>query len=227
MNRFPLTIPQQGLWSGHLLNDDKAMFNTAECIAFDGKVEAAVLAAALAKAVGECEALKGHFEDDKEAVCFVSHELPLAYEEISLEHDDETLARAWAWADLRRRHVPDELALNANLIFLVDRADAVRARGVADALRAVDVQPINIAGCPPNPINFVGTVVHLLTQGEPPELDSHRRPKMFFGRTVHDKCERRKYFDKGQFALSFASEEARQGSRSPVLLHPSEVTLAA
>ena len=30
MNRFPLTIPQQGLWSGHLLNDDKAMFNTAE-----------------------------------------------------------------------------------------------------------------------------------------------------------------------------------------------------
>ncbi|WP_412840175.1 hypothetical protein, partial [Aeromonas dhakensis] len=61
MNRFPLTIPQQGLWSGHLLNDDKAMFNTAECIAFDGKVEAAVLVAALAKAVGECEALKGHF----------------------------------------------------------------------------------------------------------------------------------------------------------------------
>ena len=28
------------------------MFNTAECIAFDGKVEAAVLVAALAKAVG-------------------------------------------------------------------------------------------------------------------------------------------------------------------------------
>ena len=76
------------------------MFNTAECIAFDGKVEAAVLAAALAKAVGECEALKGHFEDDKEAVCFVPAELPLAYEEVSLERDDETLARAWAWADL-------------------------------------------------------------------------------------------------------------------------------
>ncbi|KHE15458.1 peptide synthetase [Aeromonas hydrophila] len=102
MNRFPLTIPQQGLWSGHLLNDDKAMFNTAECIAFDGKVEAAVLVAALAKAVGECEALKGHFEDDKEAVCFVPAELPLAYEEVSLERDDEMLARAWAWADLRR-----------------------------------------------------------------------------------------------------------------------------
>uniref|UniRef100_UPI000D68CB9D amino acid adenylation domain-containing protein n=1 Tax=Aeromonas caviae TaxID=648 RepID=UPI000D68CB9D len=118
MNRFPLTIPQQGLWSGHLLNDDKAMFNTAECIAFDGKVEAAVLAAALAKAVGECEALKGHFEDDKEAVCFVPAELPLAYEEVSLERDDETLARAWAWADLRR---PFELTQEAPCRFALLR----------------------------------------------------------------------------------------------------------
>ena len=98
MNRFPLTIPQQGLWSGHLLNDDKAMFNTAECIAFDGKVDVAVLVAVLTRAVGECEALKGHFEDDGEAVCFVSDEAPLAYDEVNLESDDEAAARAWAWA---------------------------------------------------------------------------------------------------------------------------------
>ncbi|WP_394293271.1 amonabactin biosynthesis non-ribosomal peptide synthetase AmoF [Aeromonas rivipollensis] len=102
MSRFPLTIPQQGLWSGHLLNDDKAMFNTAECIAFDGKVDVAVLVAAITRAVGECEALKGHFEDDGEAVCFVSDEAPLAYDEVNLESDDEVVARAWAWADLRR-----------------------------------------------------------------------------------------------------------------------------
>ncbi|MFM1687854.1 amonabactin biosynthesis non-ribosomal peptide synthetase AmoF [Aeromonas salmonicida] len=102
MNRFPLTIPQQGLWSGHLLNDDKAMFNTAECIAFDGKVDVAVLVAVLTRAVGECEALKGHFEDDGAAVCFVSDEAPLAYDEVNLESDDEAAARAWAWADLRR-----------------------------------------------------------------------------------------------------------------------------
>jgi len=94
MSRFPLTIPQQGLWSGHLLNDDKAMFNTAECIAFDGKVDAAVLVAALTRAVGECEALKGHFEEDGEAVCFVSDEAPLAYDEVNLESDDEVVARA-------------------------------------------------------------------------------------------------------------------------------------
>jgi amino acid adenylation domain-containing protein len=102
MSRFPLTIPQQGLWSGHLLNDDKAMFNTAECIAFDGKVDVAVLVAAITWAVGECGALKGHFEDDGEAVCFVSDEAPLAYDEVNLESDDEAVARAWAWADLRR-----------------------------------------------------------------------------------------------------------------------------
>ncbi|WCH29120.1 amonabactin biosynthesis non-ribosomal peptide synthetase AmoF [Aeromonas salmonicida] len=102
MSRFPLTIPQQGLWSGHLLNDDKAMFNTAECIVFDGKVDVAVLVAAITRAVGECEALKGHFEDDGEAVCFVSDEAPLAYDEVNLENDDEAIARAWAWADLRR-----------------------------------------------------------------------------------------------------------------------------
>ncbi|MGY3901249.1 amonabactin biosynthesis non-ribosomal peptide synthetase AmoF [Aeromonas lusitana] len=102
MSRFPLTIPQQGLWSGHLLNDDKAMFNTAECIAFDGKVDGAVLAAALAKAVGECEALQGHFEDNGDEVCFVSHALAPVYCEINLARGDEAEARAWAWADLRR-----------------------------------------------------------------------------------------------------------------------------
>ena len=33
------------------------------------------------------------------------------------------------------------------------------AKGVNDALGAVGVKAINIAGCPPNPMNFVGTVV--------------------------------------------------------------------
>lgn len=102
MSRFPLTIPQQGLWSGHLLNDDKAMFNTAECIAFDGKVDSAVLRAALNQAVGECEALQGHFEGNGDEVCFVSHALAPVYCEVNLARGDETEARAWAWADLRR-----------------------------------------------------------------------------------------------------------------------------
>lgn len=84
------------------------------------------------------------------------------------------------------------------------------AVGVGEALAAMGVKPINIAGCPPNPINYIGTVVHLLTKGMP-ALDGVGRPKMFFGHTVHDKCERRKHFDAGEFAPSFESKEARAG----------------
>jgi ferredoxin hydrogenase small subunit/hydrogenase small subunit len=85
-----------------------------------------------------------------------------------------------------------------------------QAKSVAEALSAVGVTPINVPGCPPNPVNFIGTVVHLLTKGLP-ELDTYNRPKMFYGRTVHDRCERRPHFDKGEFALSFESDEARNG----------------
>lgn len=84
------------------------------------------------------------------------------------------------------------------------------AKGVSEALAGLGISPINISGCPPNPMNFIGTVVHLLTNGMP-ELDTSGRPKMFYGRTVHERCERRKHFDKGEFALSFSSEEARKG----------------
>lgn len=84
------------------------------------------------------------------------------------------------------------------------------AKGTNDALAHVGVKAINIAGCPPNPANFVGTVVHLLTKGMP-KLDQWSRPLMFFAQTVHDKCPRQKHFNKGEFAPSFTSKEAKQG----------------
>ena len=43
------------------------------------------------------------------------------------------------WAHLRHRGVAPGLAFDANLIFLVDRADAVRARGVAEGRPVIDV----------------------------------------------------------------------------------------
>lgn len=85
------------------------------------------------------------------------------------------------------------------------------AKGVGDCLGGFGVTPINIPGCPPNPINFVGTVSHILLQGELPALDSLNRPKMFFGRTVHDTCERNHHFLRGEFAPSFSSPEAKKG----------------
>ena len=66
----PLGIAQQGLWAGYLLNEDRAMFNTAECIAFAGKVRSAELIGAVQRAVAECEALSGVFVTDQEAVFF-------------------------------------------------------------------------------------------------------------------------------------------------------------
>lgn len=84
------------------------------------------------------------------------------------------------------------------------------AKGTNDALKAVGVNAINIAGCPPNPMNFVGTVVHLLTKGMP-ELDAWNRPKMFYGDTVHDHCPRQEHFNRGEFAPDFESEEAKKG----------------
>ena len=83
-------------------------------------------------------------------------------------------------------------------------------KGVNDALKDHHVKGINIGGCPPNPINLVGTVVALL-QGKEVELDDLNRPTMFFGELVHDKCPRLKYFDEGLFAPSFDSEEAKKG----------------
>lgn len=75
---------------------------------------------------------------------------------------------------------------------------------------ATGVTTVNIAGCPPNPVNFVGAVVHFLTKGLP-ELDGNNRPTLFYGETVHDNCPRLKHFEAGEFAPSFASEEARKG----------------
>ncbi len=70
---------------------------------------------------------------------------------------------------------------------------------------------INIPGCPPNPYNFLSTVMYLLTFNKPPELDQQNRPKFAYGRLVHENCERRPHFDAGRFALEFGDYGHRQG----------------
>lgn len=70
---------------------------------------------------------------------------------------------------------------------------------------------VTIPGCPPNPYNFLSTVVHLLTFGAVPELDEKGRPKFAYGRLIHENCERRAHFDAGRFAVEFGDEGHRQG----------------
>jgi hydrogenase small subunit len=70
---------------------------------------------------------------------------------------------------------------------------------------------LTIPGCPPNPYNFLTTVVHYLVLGKLPELDAKGRPKFAYGRLVHENCERRAHFDAGRFAIEFGDEGHRQG----------------
>ncbi len=69
---------------------------------------------------------------------------------------------------------------------------------------------INIPGCPPIPVVMTGVLAHVLTFGIP-ELDGMGRPKAFYGDTIHDRCYRRPYYDRGLFAKSFDDEGARKG----------------
>ena len=80
--------------------------------------------------------------------------------------------------------------------------------GIGEAL---GIKTLNIPGCPPNPINFVGTVVNYLLLGKLPDLDSLGRPLFAYGKTIHDQCPRRSHFENGEFVEEFGSKEAAMG----------------
>lgn len=70
---------------------------------------------------------------------------------------------------------------------------------------------VTIPGCPPNPYNFLSTVVHFLTFGALPAVDHLGRPKFAYSRLIHENCERRAHFDAGRFAMEFGDEGHRKG----------------
>lgn len=74
-----------------------------------------------------------------------------------------------------------------------------------------DKTVVNIPGCPPNPYNFLTTVLHFLTFNRLPELDAKNRPKFAYDRLIHENCERRPHFDAGRFAITFGDEGHRKG----------------
>jgi hydrogenase small subunit len=84
--------------------------------------------------------------------------------------------------------------------------------GAVAISRLVQGKPlINIPGCPPMPQAMAGTLTHILSFGRLPELDAQHRPLAFFGETIHDRCYRRPFYERGLFAKSFDDEGARQG----------------
>jgi hydrogenase small subunit len=74
-----------------------------------------------------------------------------------------------------------------------------------------DKPVVNIPGCPAIPEVFTGVLANFLVFGSLPELDHLNRPMTFYGKTVHDRCLRRPFYEAGKFANSFDDEGARQG----------------
>jgi len=70
---------------------------------------------------------------------------------------------------------------------------------------------ILVPGCPPIAEVMTGVIAHIITFGKLPELDVFGRPKAFYRHRIHDKCNRRAYFDAGLFVESFDDEGAKQG----------------
>lgn len=79
-------------------------------------------------------------------------------------------------------------------------------KGVQTVLEEAGVKTpvVNVPGCPTHPDWFVGTLSHILLFNEVPELDKIGRPKVFYGKCVHENCPRRQYFDSSIFAKNFS-----------------------
>ncbi len=82
---------------------------------------------------------------------------------------------------------------------------------VAISELVVDKPVVNISGCPPIAEAMAGTLAYLVALGKLPEVDHLSRPKAFFGETIHDRCYRRPFYERGLFAEGFDDEGARQG----------------
>jgi [NiFe] hydrogenase small subunit len=90
-------------------------------------------------------------------------------------------------------------------------AAAPNPGGYVSVSEALGIKTVNIAGCPPNAVNFVGTVVNYLLLGKLPALDNLGRPLFAYGKSIHDQCPRRAHFENDEFVEEFGSEEAAAG----------------
>jgi hydrogenase small subunit len=89
------------------------------------------------------------------------------------------------------------------------RPNPTGAVAVSDLIK--DKPIINVSGCPPIPVVISGVLAHFLTFGGIPELDTLGRPVAYFGNSIHDRCYRRPFYDKGLFAEDFDDEGAKKG----------------
>jgi len=82
--------------------------------------------------------------------------------------------------------------------------ELTNAKSVEEIIK--DKPIVNIPGCPPNPYNFLSTILYLLSFDKLPKLDDKKRPLFAYGRVIHEHCERRPHFDSGRFAEEYNDE---------------------
>lgn len=87
--------------------------------------------------------------------------------------------------------------------------------GVTGAIGASQAVPganvINLPGCPMNVQNLTATIVHFLTFNAWPATDAYGRPLFAYGQLIHDQCERRAHFERGEYVLAWGDEASRKG----------------
>lgn len=104
------------------------------------------------------------------------------------------------------RKILEEAAVKAVAIIAVGACAAYGGIPAAGPTKGIglnkalpDRQVINLPTCPVHPDHLVGTVLYFLATRKVPLLDDLNRPKAYFGRSIHDNCRRRGYFDEGLF----------------------------
>jgi hydrogenase small subunit len=89
------------------------------------------------------------------------------------------------------------------------------AGGTTGAIGAAQAVPgakvINLPGCPMNVQNLTATIVHFLTFKQWPATDSYGRPLFAYGQLIHDQCERRAHFERGEYVTAWGDEASRKG----------------
>lgn len=83
------------------------------------------------------------------------------------------------------------------------------ARSVMDLV--TDKPVLNLPGCPYNVVNLTATVVHYLTFGALPAMDDLHRPLFAYGALIHNNCERRGHFDRGEFVRAWGDAGHQNG----------------
>jgi hydrogenase small subunit len=70
---------------------------------------------------------------------------------------------------------------------------------------------VALPGCPLNTDNLVATIVHYMTFKQFPVTDGRHRPLFAYGGLIHNQCERRAFFEFGQFVQGWGDEGAQKG----------------